>query len=46
MEEARPRELTVTEESPKAFLKAAEEESEVCLALAYGEEGEITQCAF
>ena len=35
-----------TEESPEAFLKAAEEEPEVCLALAYGEEGEITQCAF
>lgn len=39
-------ELTVTEESPEAFLKAAEEEPEVCLALAYGEDGEITQCAF
>ena len=47
VEEARAGgELTVTEESPEAFLKAAEEESEVCLALAYGEEGEITQCAF
>ncbi|MFQ9196113.1 MAG: DNA polymerase I [[Clostridium] leptum] len=47
VEEARAGgELTVTEESPEAFLKAAEEEPEVCLALAYGEEGEITQCAF
>ncbi len=34
VEEARAGgELTVTEESPEAFLKAAEEEPEVCLAL-------------
>lgn len=39
-------ELTVTEESPETFWKAAEGEPEVCLSLAYEDDGKIAQCAF
>lgn len=48
LEEARDAggELTVTEETPEGFLKSLEGEPEICLALSYGQDGEITQCAF
>lgn len=39
-------ELIVTEETADGFLKAMEGEPEICLALGYGQDGEITQCAF